>query len=630
MSSAFKFIRKHWLTLGLLIIIPIALNWVVVHNRPPGSMTVIEAQSMDMTEMKAPVGVMPVGAETVSLVPIEGGKSFPAVVSALTDEDVVARVPGRVSRLLVYPGDKVEAGQLLATIDAPEYDASLHKAQAMSEAKSAEVVSAERMVAHHRNALDSAKATLEGAKTARRRAQTDVEASGLERDKTQADLQAAQAGLSEKQAALTYAGKETVRQRELYKKGAISLDELQMSERDQAAAAAQVEAAQAAIDSAKRSVGIAEKRLVAARQMVQEADSQVAIAQAGTAQANEGIAQSHADANAKRFESNAAVAEASGASVLVDYRQLKALGSGVVSERLVSPGTPVMPGQVILRLKSLGVVRVQADVPQALSGSLEVGTPVLIKTEAGDKEAVITSVFPAVDPQTRTFKVEAKNQNIDGLLKPGMFATIEIRGTGKAVLAVKSSAIQSDESGKFVWTVQHRAGTGVTDWTCTMHPEVSEKGPGKCPKCGMDLTQREKGGSLFAHRTIVTTGEASGERVEVLTGLKSGDQVIWAGFENLIEGTSVKPTTWGANGPSEIPTGEANQSPAMKDMPGMSGMKMPETKPQPAEPKATQTTRESKPSNAVYVCPMDKDVVSDKPGKCPKCGMELVKKEDSK
>jgi hypothetical protein len=27
-----------------------------------------------------------------------------------------------------------------------------------------------------------------------------------------------------------------------------------------------------------------------------------------------------------------------------------------------------------------------------------------------------------------------------------------------------------------------------------------------------------------------------------------------------------------------------------------------------------------------YTCPMHSDVISDKPGKCPKCGMELVKK----
>lgn len=30
---------------------------------------------------------------------------------------------------------------------------------------------------------------------------------------------------------------------------------------------------------------------------------------------------------------------------------------------------------------------------------------------------------------------------------------------------------------------------------------------------------------------------------------------------------------------------------------------------------------------AMYTCPMHPEVISDKPGKCPKCGMDLVKKE---
>ena len=29
----------------------------------------------------------------------------------------------------------------------------------------------------------------------------------------------------------------------------------------------------------------------------------------------------------------------------------------------------------------------------------------------------------------------------------------------------------------------------------------------------------------------------------------------------------------------------------------------------------------------LYTCPMHKDVTSDKPGTCPKCGMDLVPKE---
>ncbi len=31
-------------------------------------------------------------------------------------------------------------------------------------------------------------------------------------------------------------------------------------------------------------------------------------------------------------------------------------------------------------------------------------------------------------------------------------------------------------------------------WTCPMHPEVRQAGPGKCPKCRMDLVQENDGG----------------------------------------------------------------------------------------------------------------------------------------
>ncbi len=37
------------------------------------------------------------------------------------------------------------------------------------------------------------------------------------------------------------------------------------------------------------------------------------------------------------------------------------------------------------------------------------------------------------------------------------------------------------------------------------------------------------------------------------------------------------------------------------------------------------TTTTSPAMSAMYTCPMDTDVHSDKPGKCPKCGMELEK-----
>jgi hypothetical protein len=38
-------------------------------------------------------------------------------------------------------------------------------------------------------------------------------------------------------------------------------------------------------------------------------------------------------------------------------------------------------------------------------------------------------------------------------------------------------------------------------------------------------------------------------------------------------------------------------------------------------------TLNTKPATLVYTCPMHPEVISDKPGKCPKCGMDLVVKK---
>lgn len=55
---------------------------------------------------------------------------------------------------------------------------------------------------------------------------------------------------------------------------------------------------------------------------------------------------------------------------------------------------------------------------------------------------------------------------------------------------------------------------------------------------------------------------------------------------------------------------------------------------QPSKDKAEQTETESVDSTSVeqtahvmYTCTMHPEVMKDEPGKCPKCGMELVKKE---
>jgi Cu(I)/Ag(I) efflux system membrane fusion protein len=40
-------------------------------------------------------------------------------------------------------------------------------------------------------------------------------------------------------------------------------------------------------------------------------------------------------------------------------------------------------------------------------------------------------------------------------------------------------------------TGSNSGGTQAHQYTCAMHPEVVQSSPGKCPKCGMELTEKK-------------------------------------------------------------------------------------------------------------------------------------------
>ena len=54
------------------------------------------------------------------------------------------------------------------------------------------------------------------------------------------------------------------------------------------------------------------------------------------------------------------------------------------------------------------------------------------------------------------------------------------------------------------------------------------------------------------------------------------------------------------------------------------------TKQKASTVQSKKQTKMDVPAKVVYTCPMHPEVIKDKPGKCPKCGMNLVKKEPVK
>lgn len=315
------------------------------------------------------------------------------------------------------------------------------------------------------------------------------------------------------------------------------------------------------------------------------------------------------------------------AAIFKDYTYLYSLLKGVVTQRFISEGGFVSPGMVIMKVAQIDPVRIQANVTEGDLEGIKNGNDVEIIT-IDNKPSVmskVTSVFPSANPDSRTSIVESEISNSGHKFLPGQFVKMKITKKKKFnVFTVPTEAIIALDGKEAVWTVQKQDASKPL-YTCVMHPEVISDKPGKCPKCGMELVPKESKGDKTAHLVYITTGSSDGERTEVKNGLNAKDEIIIKGFDYLMEGDPVYTVEWGDNGPKELAP-----APSMQDMPEMEQKaQTPKDKPdmEPKEQKMENMPEMKTENKVIYTCPMHPEVVSDKPGKCPKCGMNLVKKE---
>ena len=106
--------------------------------------------------------------------------------------------------------------------------------------------------------------------------------------------------------------------------------------------------------------------------------------------------------------------------------------SGYVAERnadvgeYISPNTPNSKLATIVRTSTL---RVRIDIPEQEVGKVATGEGISLQTSSyPDRNfaGLIVRMAPSLNATARTLTVEAEVQNIDGLLKPGQFATVRI------------------------------------------------------------------------------------------------------------------------------------------------------------------------------------------------------------
>ena len=125
---------------------------------------------------------------------------------------------------------------------------------------------------------------------------------------------------------------------------------------------------------------------------------------------------------------------------------LRSAANGVVLEKPSIQGKRFMPGEVLYQIADLSSVWVLADVFEQDLGMVHQGQPAAVRVDAyPDKvfNGKITFIYPTVTPETRTAKVRIELPNAQGLLKPAMYAKVELassHGKGNR-LTVPDSAV---------------------------------------------------------------------------------------------------------------------------------------------------------------------------------------------
>jgi len=249
---------------------------------------------------------------------------------------------------------------------------------------------------------------------------------------------------------------------------------------------------------------------------------------------------------------------------------VKSTLAGVITKKLVNQGDYVSQGAALYEVTDLSRLWVLFDVYESDLAWIKQGDKVDFTMQSlpgKEFSGRVSFIAPTVDNKSRAVKVRVELNNSGREFKPGMFATGMLKaplGSTKESLVIPRSAL--------LWTGKRSVVYVKLPNTATPSFEMRE----------------------------IVTGADLGESIVVSSGLKEGEEIVTNGVFSVD---------------------------AAAQLAGKNSM-MNRTETAPVDTKST-SVKVATHHKVVYVCPMkeDSEIIQDHPGKCTKCGMDLVKKE---
>jgi membrane fusion protein (multidrug efflux system) len=207
-------------------------------------------------------------------------------------------------------------------------------------------------------------------------------------------------------------------------------------------------------------------------------------------------------------------ANADNVRTVIDKKTIRAPFSGQVGIRQVNLGQYLDAGKPIVWLQTVTPVYADFTLPQQNLAQLSNGMPARLQIDAyPDRtfEGKLTAINPGLDQTTRSISLRATFDNPDQLLRPGMFARVQVLLPERSdVLVIPALSVLRAPSGDSVFVIEQPASTNDT------------------AKAGLKVRQQ-----------LIRVGMERGDFVSVQTGLKAGEKIVSSGQFKLRTGMSV-------------------------------------------------------------------------------------------
>ena len=205
-----------------------------------------------------------------------------------------------------------------------------------------------------------------------------------------------------------------------------------------------------------------------------------------------------------KYDLDALRAAYDSAKLELNYTEIRAPISGVVSSRKIKVGNTISPNDPTFIVTNLDPLLAYVHVPEKEYRKIASGQGAEVVVDAlGGQSFVgnISRISPTVDPQTGTFRARVEIPDPTRTLKPGMFARVNI------VYERRQDALQLPR-------------TAILDADGQQSVYVVADGK--------------------AQQRVIRTGLANGGWIEVLGGLQGNEKVVTVGQAGLKTGTPVK------------------------------------------------------------------------------------------